>query len=406
MRKIALKTKLALLGACSVLTLAFSAQAETVAIMNGTVHTVSGEVITSGDVIIKDGRIIQVGQDLTAPEDATIHDARGKIVTPGLFVAITSLSDLGGTEYDYSGANFKMTDAFNADSVEIPYDRSYGVTAGLIAPAGYEMFNGVAALAKMNSSEDAIFKESVLQVANLDMDWQYIEDIVEQVQRYARNPAEYRRQYQDKEIKPREAKALIPVFKGQMPLMVSASSVESVRRIIRLKKETGVKPIIVGGAEAWMAAEELAAADIPVILDFTLNLPYSFSTAGATLDNATRLNAAGVTISFIPDSGGSGTIRQSAGNAVSRGMPYDEALASITIVPAKIYGVEDKLGSIEVGKDGDIVIWNGDPLDVTSWPEAVFINGDIQSMNSRHNMLYQRYKDLTRGPLPFGYRGE
>ena len=174
--------------------------------------------------------------------------------------------------------------------------------------------------------------------------------------------------------------------------------------MLRLAREEHLKVILNGSEEGWKVAAEIAKAGVPVLLNPLDDRPESYEMLGATMDNAARLQAAGVTVA-LEATGGSARSRETrygAGNAVSHGMPYAAALAAITINPAKIFGVADRTGSLEPGKDADLVIWTADPFEPLSQPTAVFIHGAEQPLTSRQTQLRDRYKDLGR-PLPPAY---
>jgi imidazolonepropionase-like amidohydrolase len=157
--------------------------------------------------------------------------------------------------------------------------------------------------------------------------------------------------------------------------------------------------VIRGGAEAWRLAPELAAARIPVFLDPLDNLPGSFDTVGATMYNAARLNAAGVTVGVALRSPGvyeAGKMRQAAGNAVAHGLPWAAAFAAITRVPAEVFGVADRFGTLAPGRPADLVLWSGDPLEVSTVAELVVADGQLQSGVSRHTLLRDRYLERVR----------
>jgi imidazolonepropionase-like amidohydrolase len=178
--------------------------------------------------------------------------------------------------------------------------------------------------------------------------------------------------------------------------------------LIKTKAQLGLNVIVLGGTEAHLVAKELAAAQIPVILNPLQNLPSQFEDLSATLANAARLHAAGVVIGFYDPPSGTHNLRllpQLAGNAVANGLPYAAALAALTINPARMYGAADRYGSIEIGKAGDLVLWDGDPLEVSSRPVAVYIDGRATSLVTRQTRLRDRYRDLSRGDLPHAYRG-
>jgi imidazolonepropionase-like amidohydrolase len=199
--------------------------------------------------------------------------------------------------------------------------------------------------------------------------------------------------------------ALVPVVQGRMPLIVRVHRAVDIRSVLRLARDERLKVILNGAEEGWMLADEIAAAGVPVILNPKENLPNSFETLGATMENAARLHAAGVRIAFTNGDDGHRIreVRYDAGNAVTQGLPYSAALAAITINPARIFGVGATTGSIERGKSADIVVWNGDPLEPLTQPQAVIIAGRQQPLDSRAEDLARRYMKLDE-PLPPAYR--
>jgi len=406
-----------------------AASAQTVAIMNGRVHTVSGGVIENGDVIIRDGRIAQVGADLTAPDGATVIDASGKIVTPGVFAP---LSDLGLVEISAVaesndstpeapfplGASLNAVDAFNPSSSLIAVNRADGVTRALSIPdVGPTLFGGQGAIVDLTGRPNSITRANAAQRVSMGARgaertgntrlgaWAMLREYLDEARSYQANPNDYVRRPHDGRFAISDLKALAPVLNGEQPLIVQISSAADIRTLIRLKNTYRINVIISGGNEAWRVAREIAAANIPVLISGMYNLPGEFEDIDATLKNAARLNQAGVKIGFVEGAHNLGLTRQHAGNAVAEGLPYDAGLAAITLNPAQMYGLGDQLGSLDAGKIADVVIWEGDPLEVTTRPEAVFINGRPQDLNNRQKMLMERYRDLSEGDLPFAYRG-
>lgn len=410
-----------------------AACAQVVAVMNGRVHTVSGGVIENGDVIIRDGRITEVGASLEAPADATVIDATGKVVTPGLFAPYTSLGlveiglDAEGNDASPRagafgpfplGAALDAVDAINPSTTPIAYNRAEGVTRALSAPqAGDSFFAGQAAVIDLSGRPNSITRAGVAQVLAMGYAgaaragdtrmgaWAELREYLDEARSYQANPNDYVRRTRDGRFQVSDLKALGPVVAGEKPLLVAVSSANDIRTLIRLKNSYRLNVIIVGASEGWRVARELQAANIPVIVSGMANLPNSFEDLDSTLKNAARLSQAGVRVAFFEDTHKAGLIRQNAGNAVAEGMNYDAALASLTLTPAQMFGLGDELGSIEAGKIADVVIWDGDPLEVTTAPEAVLIAGRPQDLLSRQKMLMQRYRDLSRGDLPFAYRG-
>jgi imidazolonepropionase-like amidohydrolase len=189
-----------------------------------------------------------------------------------------------------------------------------------------------------------------------------------------------------------------------MPLIVGAHRAADIREVLKLAREYRLKIVLAGAEEGWMVADEIARARVPVLLNPTANLPSSFEARGSTMENAARLHAAGVTIAFANTDGGhrARELRYNAGNAVAHGLPHRAALAALTINPARIFG-ESKIGSIERGKQADIVVWTGDPLEPTSQPIAILIKGVRQPMDSRAEELARRYRSLGT-PYPPAYK--
>ncbi|PQA87769.1 amidohydrolase family protein [Hyphococcus luteus] len=415
--------------ACAGAVLVSAAAAQTVAIMDGTVHTVSGDVIEEGDVVIRDGRIAHVGADLTAPAGAQVIDASGKTVTPGLFGAYSSIglveigavddaNDSRPAEGFPLGAALDAVDAFNPSSVLIPVNRAGGVTRALSAPsAGDTLFAGKAAVVDLSGRANSITRAGAAQIAAMGERgamreggtrlgaWAVLREYLDEARSYAANPNDYVRRPHEARFALSDLKALGPVVAGEQPLIVQVNSANDIRTLIRLKNTYRLKAVIVGGSEAWRVGRELAMANIPVIISGMANLPNQFEDIDSTLKNAARLHQAGVDISFYEGAHNLRLIRQHAGNAVAEGLPHEAGLKAITLAPAEMFGVADELGSLEAGKIADVVIWDGDPLEVTTKPETVFINGREQDLENRQHMLMQRYRDLSRGDLPFAYRG-
>ena len=193
------------------------------------------------------------------------------------------------------------------------------------------------------------------------------------------------------------------VLNGQRPIVATVDRASDIESVLRLANEFGIRLVINSGAEAWMVADKLADANVPVILDPLQNLPSSFSALGSTLENAARLDEAGVTVAFSSgDSHNSRNMKQAAGVAVANGLSYETALRALTINPAEIFGVQASYGTVSVGAEADLVIWSGDPLELSTFADFVMIRGKTIPMVSRSTLLFERYKDLD-GPLPPAY---
>jgi imidazolonepropionase-like amidohydrolase len=187
--------------------------------------------------------------------------------------------------------------------------------------------------------------------------------------------------------------------------MISVSRASDILQVLKLARERNLKIILDSGEEAWLVADQIAAARVPVILNPLADLPSRFETQGSTLENAARLHRAGVLVAIAGDRTGhyARQARYNAGNAVANGLPWAEALKTITINPARIYGVGDRFGSIEAGKEADLVIWDGDPLEPMTRAQQVFIKGEAMPMTSRQTELRDRYMGQP-GPMPRAYK--
>jgi imidazolonepropionase-like amidohydrolase len=198
-----------------------------------------------------------------------------------------------------------------------------------------------------------------------------------------------------------DLEAMIPVVEGRLPLLVSVDRQSDIDAAMRLAKEFNIKLIVGGGAEAWMMADKLAAARIPVLTGAENNIPDGFEKLGQRQENAGLLRKAGVSVALIGNAGGGDeeafnvrNIKQEAGNAVAYGMTWDDALRAVTLAPAEVFGVSDRVGSLQAGREGNVVIWSGDPFEFTTRAEHVFVRGREYNDKTRQDMLVERYRNL------------
>lgn len=426
------------LSVCALMVAGF-AHAETTAIVGGTVHTVGPEgTIEDATVIITDGRITAVGSNVRAPSGATVIDAAGKVVTPGLFTPIGSLGlvevgfsagpDDSAQRGDQFTASFDVADAYNRRSTLIPVNRIEGVTRALIAPSpggtddagnSSHILSGLAAVVNLGDGMDTLDRRSAAMVVSLGERgtnyaagsragaWLTLRHALDEARDYREHgDAHERGQHADYSYSVADLEALQGVLAGDIPLLVYIDRAADIEKLLGLQHEYRLRVIIAGGVEAWMLAEHLAAANISVILAPTNNLPGNFDRLNVNVKSPAILARAGVTIAFADGEShthNARNITQSAGNASAEGMSWDAALRAITLNPAEMYGVADRVGSIEAGKEADLVIWPGDPLELTNYPEQVFIKGKSIDMHSRQSLLRDRYLD-TADTRPPAYR--
>lgn len=392
---------------------ALGAAAQTTLIRNAQVHS-SGQAPVLRDVLIRSNLIAAVGAALQAPAGAQVLDAAGSALTPGLFDAytqlgITEIEGVAETGDDSNqderfGASLSVIDGLNPRSVLIAIQRIEGLTRAMSAPSPGEragLFAGLGAVVNLSGGANfvtapraAMFVQSGELAAKLIggsrlAAFALLRESFEEV----RNPKLWSgRPSRDPLLSPLEAAALKPVLEGRVPLVVSVNRAADIEALLHLADEYKFKPILYGAAEAHLLAPTLAARKVPVILDPYANLPNQFESLAARADAAAILQRAGVLIAISGgDTHNARNIRQLAGNAVAHGLSHADALAAITRNPARIYGLGDKLGSIEPGKIADLVLWDGDPLEVTSFAKQVFIDGRAVVMQSRQTLLRDRY---------------
>lgn len=417
------------------LLVATTAFSQATAIVGGKVHTVGPKGTLEGaTIIIVDGKIRAVGAGLDVPDGATTIDATGKIITPGLF---SPLGQLGLVEVGMSAgpvdsqqrgslftAGFDVADAYNPRSTLIAINRIEGVTRAAITPSpAYpddtgsmgHILSGLAAIVNLGD-DDGLDRRAAAMVVTLGQSgsyfaagtraaaWLVLRNALDEASDYRDNKDDFargmRREYQHSIA---DLEALQDVIAGNTPILVKINRASDIEALLALAQTYGLKAIIAGGAEAWMVADQIAAAEIPVILATVSNLPGSFDSINARRGAASILMNAGVKVALTDSASethNARNITQSAGNAVADGITWDAALRAITLTPAEIYGVDDAVGSIEVGKAADIVIWPADPLEVTTYAEQVLINGVSIPMVSRQTLLRDRYlqQDSDRPP--------
>jgi len=442
--------------------------AQTIAITGGTVALGDGsEPIPGGTVVIRNGRIAAAGVNVAIPQGAEMIDARGKWVTPGIVAGFSRLGlsevDLSGgltddkAESGPFGAAIDVAPGINPSDSTIAVNRSDGVTRAIVAPnTARSIFGGQGAVIDLGADMEPITRARVFQFVELgeaggntaggSRPSAYIQfrnalREARELGRYSgpisssarraeepldrpivRNPNESRlygpgaERSEDVLLTRFDAAALVPVLQGRQALLVHVERARDILNVIGLKRDyPSLKIVLVGATEGWLVADRIAASRVPVIASAVNDLPANFEQIAATQSNVGRMRDAGVhvAIGMIDDNDTRYLFneRQYAGNLVAladvpgaSGVRWGEALAMITSRPAEVLGMGREIGSLVSGRRADVVIWSGDPLQVSSNAEAVFIDGVQQPMDTRQTKLRERYKDLNRDVLPQAYK--
>lgn len=420
---------LAALLACT----AAPALAQTVAITGGKVVIGDGtDPIEGGTVLVQNGKVVAAGRDVAIPAGVPTVDAKGKWVTPGLVVAVTDIglydveavddsNDSGADKSPFS-ASLDISHAINPDAQHIKVSRAGGVTRAAIAPIGTDrIFGGQGAVIDLGDDPDPVVASRAFQYVELGETGAAraggsrvaalaeLHNALLEARELSLAPAGARRD--DVLLNRRDAQALVPVVTGRQPLYVHVERAADIRMVLGLRKEFPlIKLTIVGATEGWMVAGELAKAGVAVLATPLNDLPGSFEKLGATQSNVGRMKAAGVKVALGAFFDQPRYAPQYAGNLVSltkvpgaSGLTWNQAFAAISSAPAEVMGMGDRFGSLRPGRAGDVVIWDGDPLEVTSGVSKVYIDGVEQSLKNHQTQLRDRYLNPGEGALPKAY---
>jgi len=404
--------------------LAVPAAAQTIAITGGKVYPVSGPPIENGTVIITNGKIAAVGANVPIPAGAQRIDATGKIVTPGFVDSFTQLGvqevsavndtrDASARGKDNIAASFTIWEGLNPNSVLLAPARKEGITTVVVVPQG-GLVSGQAALVDLvpGTMTDMLIKAPVAMVASvgdpLSVGLSSRGEVIGKLRELLEDTKffqTHRDAFDRAATRPFSAsrldlQALIPVVEGKLPLLVSVNRASDIDAAMRLARDFNVKLIIINAAEAWMVADRIAAARIPVLTGAMNNIPDNFATLGSRQENAGLLRKAGVQVGLVGNGGGDEeafnvrNLKVEAGNAVSYGMTWDDALRAVTLAPAEIFGAADRVGSLKPGLEGNVVVWSGDPFEFTTRAEHVFVRGREYTAKTRQDLLVERYRTM------------
>ncbi len=393
-------------------------EAQTVAITGARVHPVSGAPIESATVVIANGKVAAVGTDVVVPPSARVIDGRGKWVTPGLFNATTTLglvevgmeastNDTTAEGERGVAAAVRAWDALNPASPLWAPARNEGVTTvgvlpvgGLVAGQGAVVDTAPGTPAEMMRRAPAamvasVASPSVVKAKARGELFNRLRELLDDARVYAaKKPA-----FESAALRPLAASAadlaaLQPVLDGRLLLLLEANRATDIEAAMGIGRDYRIRVGILGGAEAWMVAAPLAAAKVPVFTTALENIPSSFASLGQRQENAALLRKAGVAVVLTAGFGeyyNVRNVRQHAGNAIAYGLPWDEALRAVTLAPAEALGVADTVGAIAVGKDANLVVWDGDPFEFATRAEHVFVRGHEVQGPSRQDLLTEKY---------------
>ena len=410
------------------------APAKTIAIVGGKVLTITHGTIEDGTVVMSGGKIVAVGaaKATKVPAGAEVFDAKGMTVYPGLFDAETNLgltevaadqnsNDLVETA-DEVEPQMHVADAFHAETVHIPVERLNGITNAIVAPASEDSIPGQdAAIQLYGRDRDAMllqkdialamnFDGSVRRKANFNGPSKYpttrmgvatqirqafLDAQAYEAERAAAAKPDHKGAPPKRDLK---LEALLPYLHGEKPVVLAAYEGYEVEVAMSLAKEFHLKVILNHVTHAQDVIDEIALYHVPVIVGPIYDFPHSDERYDAVYSLPAELQKRGVKIALATagrDMGGSRNLPYAAGYAVAYGLPYDEALKAITLNPAEMFGLGDTLGSLDVGKTANVVVANGDPLDVRTSVKQVFIEGNAVPMVSRQTKLRDEYMPLT-----------
>lgn len=410
--------------------------AQTVAITNGRVAIGDGSpTIQNGIVLIRNGRVVAAGPNVAIPADAQRIDAQGRWVTPGIVAGLTQLglvevgaigadNDTGAAQSPFSAA-IDVAPAINSAASSFAITRARGVTRAFVAPdTTSDIFGGQGALINTSNDSNVVDRPRLFQYVELGEQGTnraggsrgaahvWFRNAMLEARDYSRNPAGYSGGRDSDALLMRvDVAALVPVMQGRVPLLVRVNRAADILQVLALRSEfPNLKMVLVDAAEGWMVARQIAAAGIAVITSALTDLPDAFESLGATQSNIGRMRAAGVKVALGEIGAQPRNTKQSAGNLVAlakipgaEGLSWDDALAAATSWPAEVFGLGGEFGSLRPGRRGDVVIWDGDPLELASAPVLMLIDGVQQPLETRQTKLRDRYRTPQEGDLPKAY---
>ncbi|HEV2803604.1 MAG TPA: amidohydrolase family protein [Chthoniobacterales bacterium] len=404
-------------------------QTKPVAIKGATIHPVSGPDIPNGTIVFENGKITAIGADAAIPSGAEVVEANGKHVYPGLINANTVLGlvEIGAVratvDVEEAGAlnpNVRSITSVNPDSELIPVARAAGVLTALSVPEG-GIISGQSAVLRLEGWTPE--EMTVLSPAAMHLRWPNLtidrrprarksvkdqQKEIDKAQKQIRDAFQVARAYWQSRKNPGPDfktdlrwEALMPVFDGKLPLFVHASSLAQIQAALAWAKEMQLKIVLVDADDAWRVAAQLKESDVPVMLGPATSLPpRRDDDYDSGWSSAAKLQQAGVRFCIASNGRGAETnernVGHEAGLAAGYGLPKEEALKAVTLYPAQILGIADRLGSLEPGKAATLIVTNGDPLDFPTQVEAAFVDGRKIDLSNRQTRLRDKYREKYR----------
>lgn len=408
---------------------AASAQAQTLFIDDAKIATQTSQgTLDKADMIVVNGVVTRIGDALTAPNDATVIAGDSVWVTPGFFAPYTHIGlvdiSLEGSTNDIRSGSSKTSvaeraaDSFNPKAATIGNTRIEGITRIGAAPAAsHHVIAGTGLISTTSGEFDSVTNDAAFIFVRLGEGGANIAGgsraaAIAQLRGAFDDALAYPRRFTQADngdsLSRYDAAALLAAVRGQMPVMIEADRAADIARIAKLKSEySQLNIIVVGAAEAWMVADQVKSAGLKLLIDPHESLPGSFEKLGARSDQANLLTEANIPFAFMTRTADlSHNVRvlaQHAGNAVGEGLSWDDAVTAITLTPLSWFNMEEA-GRIRRGQAANFVVWDGDPLNVTSAPTHIFIDGKAQSLESRQTKLRDRYNPIKEDARRQKYR--
>ncbi len=404
--------------------IAFSANAQSIVIKNATIYDGLNNSPFVGNILIDENKIKKISSSNLQAD--FVIDASGKIVTPGFIatdtqLGIVEIGALSVTRDDSSKMykiGFSIFNAFNPNSTLIPWNRSNGITSALTLPNNTSSpIGGLGSYFVLDSKLDVTGTSDMVMIGEFGgsssksraEQFSMIEDLLILASSLTKSDIDSDLELSDlidewsisdaMNLHPRDMRALYQLVNNNLPLIIKSHRASDLLKIIELKEKYNLNIIIMGAQEASLVSDELAEHNIPLIFDPMNNIPESFDELASNIQMASKLEEAGIEMMFtVSRSHNYHLIRQGAGVAVANGLSYGAAIRALSSTPAKVFGIKDR-GTIESGKIADLIIWEADPLEPSSMPEFVFVNGENIDLTTRSSRLRDRYTKKLNKPV-------